>query len=66
MASDGGPASKMSVRDEFAKALASATDRYPASTTREQDAAMVYDFAQLLTDEKLRRDKADRDEGKTE
>lgn len=48
----------MSVRDGFAKAIASAPPGdYPT------DPEAIYDIAQGLTDEKLKRDQADRDEG---
>lgn len=63
----------MSVRDEFAKAIVK-SGLWPArrdnqsaleyASTLRRHARQVYDGAQLLTDEKLRRDKADRDEGK--
>lgn len=76
MASDGGPAypfpthdergacgqfahGGMSVRDGFAMAIASQED-WPMEG---ESAILIYDWAQRLTDEKLRRDKADRDEG---
>lgn len=54
----------MSVRDAFAMAVAG--ELYPtiARMTNADLAQEIYIFAQALTDEKLRRDKADRDEGK--
>lgn len=59
----GGPGA--SVRDGFAMELAGRL--YPVAThVTDNDvlAREVYDFAQAMTDEKRRRDKADRDEGK--
>ena len=54
----------MSVRDAFAKEIAA--HLYPTVTNTDNAtlAIEVYTFAQEMTDEKLRRDKADRDEGK--
>lgn len=71
MASDGGPAypndagDGMSVRDAFAKAIATHDDWTQRDLASRSDSArQIYDFAQVLTNEKLRRDKADRDEEK--
>lgn len=73
MANNGGPMypipgvtrhDGMSVRDGFAMEIAG---RLYATVTADDDAALareIYDFAQLMIVEKLRRDKADRDEGK--
>ena len=55
-----------SVRDGFAMAITRGIAEYPDETAIQQDATTIYDFAQALTDEKLRRDKADRDEGKVD
>lgn len=56
----------MSVRDGFAMAILSDNGTYlqPHPDTPESVPRDVYDLAQRMTDEKLRRDKADRDEGK--
>ncbi len=80
MASDGGPMYPhvtdsndpdlvvepgMSVRDGFAMVIASQEDWNMATKEDEtRSAEHIYDFAQALTDEKLRRDKADHDKGK--
>lgn len=70
MTSDGGYANAgpydnqpgMSVRDEFAKAIVASEER-PGRSQQADEVREVYHYAQLLTDEKLRRDQADRDGG---
>jgi hypothetical protein len=62
-AEDGRPG--ISVRDGFAMAIVASEER-GRLCVQADEAREVYDYAQLLTNEKLRRDEADRDEGKPE
>ena len=74
MTSDGGSFFRLaefqdpgiSVRDGFAKEIAGRLYPEVSDLSNAVIAQDVYDFAQAMTDEKLRRDKADRDERKAE